>query len=127
MGPGTAALQQSKLFASCEELCWSGEDLPPVKLTWHQGESKPEIWTSGGIPKWDSGCLFIGSKGMLLADYSKHVLLPEKEFEGFQPPAPTLPPSPGHHEEWLQACKTGRQASANFEYSGWLTEARIAL
>ena len=98
-------------------------DLPPVKLTWHQGESKPELWTSGGIPKWDSGCLFIGSKGMLLADYSKHVLLPEKEFEGFQRPAPTLPRSPGHHQEWLQACKTGQQASANFEYSGWLTEA----
>ena len=60
---------------------------------------------------------------MLLADYSKHVLLPEKEFEGFQPPAPTLPRSPGHHQEWLQACKTGQPASANFEYSGWLTEA----
>jgi len=26
-------------------------DLPPVKLTWHQGESKPELWTSGGIPQ----------------------------------------------------------------------------
>src|SRR5438094_3566311 len=61
-------------------------ELPPVKLTWHQGESKPELWKSGGIPPWDSGCLFIGSKGMLLADYGKHVLLPEKEFAGFQRP-----------------------------------------
>jgi predicted dehydrogenase len=98
-------------------------DLPLVKLTWHQGESKPELWTNGGIPKWDSGCLFIGSKGMLLADYSKHMLLPEKQFEGFQRPAPTIPRSPGHHQEWLQACKTGQPTSANFEYSGWLTEA----
>ena len=98
-------------------------DLPPVKLTWHQGESKPGLWTSGGIPKWDSGCLFIGSKGMLLADYSKHMLLPEKQFEWFQRPAPTIPRSPGHHQEWLQACKTGQPTSANFEYSGWLTEA----
>ena len=38
-------------------------DLPPVKLTWYQGENKPEIWTTGGIPKWDSGCLFIGEQG----------------------------------------------------------------
>jgi predicted dehydrogenase len=98
-------------------------DLPPVKLTWHQGESKPEIWKTGGIPQWDSGCLFIGSKGMILADYGKHVLLPEKEFVGFQRPSPTIPRSPGHHEEWLLACKTGKQATANFEYSGWLTEA----
>ncbi len=98
-------------------------DLPPVRLTWHQGESKPEIWKNGGIPKWDSGCLFIGNKGMILADYGKHVLLPEKSFEGFQRPSPTIPRSPGHHEEWLLACKTGKPTSANFEYSGWLTEA----
>jgi predicted dehydrogenase len=98
-------------------------ELPPVRLTWHQGENKPEIWKSGGIPQWSDGCLFIGSKGMILADYGKHVLLPEKDFAGFQRPAPTIPRSPGHHAEWIGACKTGKQASANFEYSGWLTEA----
>jgi len=97
--------------------------LPPVTLTWYQGEMKPAIWTAGGIPKWDSGCLFIGSKGMILADYDKHVLLPEKDFAGFQRPAVTILRSPGHHEEWLRACKGGAPASANFEYSGWLTEA----
>ena len=98
-------------------------DLPPVKLTWHQGENKPEIWKNGGIPQWDSGCLFIGSKGMILADYGKHTLLPEKDFTGFQRPAPTIPRVSGHHEEWLQACRSGKTCSANFEYSGWLTEA----
>ena len=65
-------------------------DLPPVKLTWHQGEDKPEIWKNGGIPQWGDGCLFIGSKGMVLADYGRHVLLPEKDFAGFQRPAPTM-------------------------------------
>jgi hypothetical protein len=97
--------------------------LPGVKLTWHQGTSKPEIWKQGGIPKWDSGCLFIGSKGMLLADYGKHVLLPEKDFAGFQRPPQTIARSPGHHQEWLLACKSGGRASADFEYSAWLTEA----
>ncbi len=96
---------------------------PALNLTWHQGESKPEIWKKGGIPQWDSGCLFIGNKGMLLSDYSKHTLLPEKDFAGFQPPAPTIPRSPGHHQEWLEACKTGQPTSADFQYSGWLTEA----
>src|SRR3954471_24820588 len=98
-------------------------DMPPVSLTWHRGENKPELWKNGGIPKWDSGCLFIGSKGMILADYSKHVLLPEKDFADFQRPAQTIARSPGHHAEWLQACKTGKRTSADFQYSGWLTEA----
>ncbi len=98
-------------------------DQPSVRLTWHQGVSKPAIWESGGIPKWGDGCLFIGKNGMLLADYNKHVLLPEKDFAGQQPPPPRLPRSPGHHLEWLRACKSGEPTSANFEYAGWLTEA----
>jgi hypothetical protein len=98
-------------------------DLPPVTVYWRQGDDKPDIWKTGGIPQWDSGCLFVGSKGMLLSDYDKHVLLPEKDFAGFQGPAPFLPRSPGHHAEWIAACKAGGQSSANFEYAGWLTEA----
>ena len=98
-------------------------EMPSVKLAWYQGESKPELWKQGAIPQWDSGCLFVGTKGMLLADYGKHVLLPEKEFAGFQRPAPTIVRSPGHHAEWLAACKSGKPTSANFEYAGWLTEA----
>ena len=98
-------------------------EMPPVKLTWHQGDSKPEIWKRGEIPKWESGALFIGSKGMLLADYGKYKLLPEEKFKDFALPPPTIPRVKGHHEEWIECCKTGKQPSANFEYSGWLTEA----
>jgi predicted dehydrogenase len=98
-------------------------DLPELRLTWHQGENKPDIWREGVIPRWDSGCLFIGSNGMILADYSRHVLLPEKNFRDFHPPVPTLPRPPGHHAEWISACKTNLVTSADFEYSGWLTEA----
>jgi predicted dehydrogenase len=97
--------------------------LQPVKMVWYQGEDKPAIWKAGGIPKWSDGILFIGNNGMLLADYRKRLLLPEKAFDGFQRPEPTLPRSPGHHAEWLEACKTGKPTSADFEYSGWLTEA----
>jgi hypothetical protein len=75
------------------------------------------------IPRWDSGCLFIGSNGMILADYGRHVLLPEKNFRDFHPPVPTLPRPSGHHAEWISACKTNLVTSADFEYSGWLTEA----
>jgi len=98
-------------------------DMPAVKLTWYQGELKPKIWTDGGIPKQGDGVLFIGEKGMLLADYFKYVLLPEERFADVKLPDKTLPRPTSHHEEWIEACKTGKQASANFEYSGWLTEA----
>lgn len=97
-------------------------DLPQVQMTWHQGTSKPAPWSEGLIPKWGNGVLFIGDKGMLLADYSKHLLLPEKQFEGFTPPKPFIPRVVGHHAEWIDACKTGKTTSCNFEYSGWLTE-----
>lgn len=97
--------------------------MPAVTLTWYQGVNKPTIWSEGGIPKWDSGVLFVGDKGMVLSDYGRHMLLPEKEFAGFQPPQPSIPKSIGHHAEWIQACKTGSPTTCNFEYAGWLTEA----
>ncbi|MCE9607475.1 MAG: Gfo/Idh/MocA family oxidoreductase [Planctomycetia bacterium] len=98
-------------------------DMPAVTLTWHQGESKPKIWTDNKIPQWQNGVLFIGDKGMLLSDYGKYVLLPEADFKGIQTPAPTIPRVASQHEEWLAACKTGAKCSADFEYSGLLTEA----
>lgn len=98
-------------------------DLPPVKLIWYQGEEQPALLRDGKIPKWDSGVLFIGSKGMLLADYGKHVLLPEDQFKEFKPPAPFISESIGHHKEWIHACKTGAPTTCSFEYSGPLTEA----
>ncbi|MBI4601898.1 MAG: Gfo/Idh/MocA family oxidoreductase [Planctomycetes bacterium] len=97
-------------------------DLPAVKVTWYQGTEKPDLWREGRIPKWGDGALFVGTKGMILSDYSKHVLLPEKELEGFRRPEPTIPKSRGHHAEWIHACKTGEPTTCDFQYSGWLTE-----
>lgn len=98
-------------------------ELPPVKLTWYQGKNRPPLIAEGKIPGWDSGVLFVGSKGMLLSDYGKHVLLPEERFVDFKRPEPFLAPSIGHHEEWIRAAKTGGPTTCDFEYSGWLTEA----
>jgi hypothetical protein len=99
------------------------EDLPACRLTWYQGNPKPACWTEGDIPRWDSGVLFVGDSGMLLADYFQHQLLPESQFVGFEPPEPYIPKSLGHHNEWLHGCKTGAPTTCNFEYAGWLTEA----
>jgi predicted dehydrogenase len=98
-------------------------ELPPVTLTWYQGTYQPRALKDGKIPKWNSGVLFVGSKGMLLSDYGKHVLLPEKEFADYKRPEKSIPDSLGHHAEWLHACKTGAPTTCNFAYSGLLTEA----
>jgi predicted dehydrogenase len=97
-------------------------EMPAVKMVWYQGANKPPHLIEGKIPAWNSGVLFVGDKGMLLSDYSKHALLPEKEFVDFKKPEPFIPKSIGHYAEWLQACKTGSPTTCNFEYSGWLTE-----
>jgi predicted dehydrogenase len=100
-----------------------GKNMPAVRLTWYQGVNKPAPWTDGKIPRWGNGVLFVGDQGMVLADYGKHVLLPQKQFKDFVRPKQFIPNSPGHYAEWLEACKTGKPTTCNFEYAGWLTEA----
>jgi predicted dehydrogenase len=105
-------------------------ELPAVKLTWYDGGKKP---TADILDKYlkgrkidGSGCLLIGEKGALYSrsDYGEdHLLLPQEEFAGHKPPTPTLPRSPGHHKEWILACKGGKPAMANFDYAALLTEA----
>jgi predicted dehydrogenase len=98
-------------------------DMPPVKLTWYQGTDKPPLYTDKSIPQWENGVLFVGVNGMLLANYNKHLLLPEEKFADFKRPEPFVPNSIGHWKEWIDACKTGKPTTCNFDYSGALTEA----
>lgn len=98
-------------------------DLPPVKMTWYDGGKRPSFLAERKIPEWGAAVLFIGQKGMLIADYGNHKLLPEDQFAGFKRPDPTIPDSIGHHAEWFQACKTGSPTTCNFDYSGTLAEA----
>jgi predicted dehydrogenase len=100
-------------------------ELPACQLSWHQGTDKPQIWKEKGIPQWDNGVLFIGTKGrMLLADYRKHVLLPEADFKDFQRPEPFIKAPLSHQVEWLQAIKNGTPTGSPFDsYAGLLTEA----
>jgi predicted dehydrogenase len=98
-------------------------DLPPVKLTWYDGGKRPSFLAERKVPDWGAAVLFVGGKGMLIADYGRHQLLPEAQYADFQRPAPTIPDSIGHHAEWIRACKTGEPTTCNFDYSGTLAEA----
>jgi predicted dehydrogenase len=97
--------------------------MPPMKLTWYDGGKKPKLLTDGTVrEKWGDGVLFVGDKGMLLADYGRRKLLPEKAFQDYAPPKPSIPKSVGHYKEWVEACKSGAATTCNFDYSGALTE-----
>jgi predicted dehydrogenase len=95
---------------------------PPVKLTWYDLHGRPKSPEGVDLAKWHLGIMFVGDKGILLADYRKWMLLPEANFKDFKAPEPSIPPSPGHHQEWINACKTGSPTLCNFEYSGTLIE-----
>ncbi|MFO7692368.1 MAG: Gfo/Idh/MocA family oxidoreductase [Vicinamibacterales bacterium] len=99
-------------------------DQPALTLTWYQGANKPEPWKKGDVPQWPSGVLFVGDKGMLISDYSKYMLLvPGDKFAEMARPRVSIPKSVGHHQEWVDACKTGSPTTCPFSYAGWLTEA----
>lgn len=96
----------------------------PVKVVWYHGggKNRPQVDAGMDLSKWPIGVLFVGDDGMLVADYGKRFLLPEEKFKGFTAPEPTIPPSAGHYQEWIRACKTGSPTTCNFEYSGSLIE-----
>jgi predicted dehydrogenase len=100
--------------------------MPPVKVTWYDGGLKPdcpeEMGPGRALP--DRGILFVGEKGLLLAEGAGGPprLLPAEKTRQYRKPPATLLRSKGHHRDWLDACKGGPPASANFDYSSRLTE-----
>jgi len=97
------------------------EGLPPVKLTWYDGDLIPQKVSGERVPS--AGVMFVGSEGKMFADYGSYRLFPQDKFKGYQPPPPSIPRSIGHHAEWIKACKDGSPTTCNFDYSGALTEA----
>ncbi|MFO7903068.1 MAG: hypothetical protein R6U98_10425 [Pirellulaceae bacterium] len=49
-------------------------------------------------------------------------MLPEDKFADYEPPAESIPDSPGFHKEWLLACKDGAPATCDLAYGGPLAE-----
>lgn len=90
-----------------------------LNLTWYDGNMIPRRILGERVP--GSGVMFVGTEGHMFANYSSYKLFGDK-FKNFTPPPQTIPPSIGHHAEWIQACKDGSPTTCNFDYSGALTE-----
>lgn len=99
--------------------------LPACKLIWYDGGKMPSPDLAPGVKLPKNGTILVGTKGTLVtldAYGGKYKLLPEEKFEGFEPPEMKLPVSPGHHREWILACKGEGEALSNFDYAARLTE-----
>lgn len=102
--------------------------MPAVKFTWYEGGLMPDRPASfeadDVLPGSGNGILFIGEKGMIACPgwAGAPKLLPGSKNDNFKAPPKTLKRVPGHHRDWLNACKGGEKSSANFEYSAQLTE-----
>lgn len=95
--------------------------LPPVEVIWYEGEAKPDPEIAKDLPM--NGSLFVGEKGRISIVHDQQPkLLPEDKFVDFKGPDPYLPKSPGHHQQWIEACKTGSRTGSNFAYAGPFTE-----
>ena len=77
----------------------------------------------GAIPKWDSGVLFVGRKGMLLADYGKHVLLPRRSSATSSRPSRSSRSRSATTPSGFTPARPATPTTVHFDYSGWLTEA----
>jgi predicted dehydrogenase len=102
------------------------ENQPSVKLNWYDGGILPLHDDRLRDIKYPScGALLIGEKGIII--HGSHgaggykVLPFDKNMEIKTPPQ-LIERSKGHHADWLEAIKTGKPASSNFNYGGPLTE-----
>ena len=118
---------------------------PAVKVHWYDGGKRPGLpsavfrqvqdapVSASGVRPADpddvlfKGVLFAGDEGWLITDCNFRVLFPRtgrSDLSYYRAPRPAdlIPSSPGHHEEWIEACKTGKPTGSNFDYAGRFIE-----
>jgi len=97
------------------------EGFPPLALTWYDGGLMPqrpvELEEGRKFGEADDN-LFVGDKGKMLG----YRMIPEARMKEYGKPPQRIERSPGHHKEWLIACKGGPAARASFDWAGPLTE-----
>lgn len=104
----------------------SGKQLPAVKLYWYDGGLRPPrpraLKTDDVMGT--NGLMMIGQDdAILMSDWNSWRIFPDERARQYGAPPKRLPRSAGHHQEWIDACKGGAPAGANFEWAGPLTEA----
>jgi predicted dehydrogenase len=107
------------------------ENRGPLTVHWYDGGLKPP--TPVGVNPDDPrqrlgdrghGIYYVGEKGIITSGGWSEMprLLPLALHRDYVRPEKTLPRVPGHHADWLRACKGGPPASSNFGYGARVCE-----
>jgi len=92
---------------------------PPLRLSWYDGGLLPPSPEELHPNRRAYGVLYIGETGKILG----HRIIPESKMKAYGKPPKTLPRSPGHYHEFVNACRGGPPPGANFvDHAGVLTE-----
>lgn len=97
--------------------------MPPCKLIWYDGGLRPPRPDAlpEGQKMGDNGKMLIGEKGFILSNVN-HLVFPSSCAKKAAALAHSIPPSPGHYKEWIQACKGAKKPGSNFDWAGPLAE-----
>ena len=104
------------------------ENMPAVTVNWYDGGLRPQTPPElDGLKSGEDneGVLFIGDRGTMMCGFhgQRPRLIPEAKMSAFEPPPKTLPRSPGHYREWIEAAKGGPSAAANFGFESAVAQA----
>ena len=101
---------------------------PPIELHWYDGgmlPERPDELEDGEELDREDGIIFIGDKGKILVEGwggKTPRLIPKSKMESTTLPPESIPPSIGHHREWIEACKGNGTTRSPFSFAGPLTE-----
>jgi predicted dehydrogenase len=96
---------------------------PAIRVSWYQGGMMPKSPANFvDLNKIGHGAMFEGSKGVLIADFHRRILLPigddaDMRYYNRRSPDELLSPLGGFMKEWIDAAKGDLKTSCNFDYS----------
>ncbi len=101
--------------------------MPAMTLYWYEGSMAKDFAVPEGLTREDVkpfNEVFVGTKGHLGTGGrgESFRLIPEAKMQDFTLPPQVLKRSPGHFQDWIQACKGGDPACSNFSIAGPYTE-----
>jgi predicted dehydrogenase len=130
-----AAKETAPLWSILELAFPARGQRPAVKMIWYDGGKLPpqDLFQGEKLITRDGGSLIIGSKGTLFTrtwhggetEADMFVLLPRTKFADAPVPAPVVPRTRSHHQEWLDACRGQGTPLSNFGYAAALTESLL--
>jgi predicted dehydrogenase len=101
---------------------------PAIRVHWWQGGAMPRA-PKGYVDlnKIGHGAMFRGSQGYLVSDFDSRLLIPygkgaDMSYYHRRPKEALIPDLGGFQQQWINACKTGRDTACDFEYGGTLIE-----